>query len=273
MDWAKAKVVLASLGRTDSAAAEMAFYLSISLVPLVGISIAVVGLFLPVDLSASIAEVLRGVLPTESRVNAGEVLRWAHSTTSQGWLTFGFLLALWTSFRFMSLCVRTLGATVASAGGPAPRAWHSTNQSLLLLAVWIAALAATALFLVVAPAIEHGLVRLHRLAVSSLVAFAVLRALLVAGVLFGAIFLTFRVVVGTRVGRLRVAAAAALASLGWIGTSLGFSLAVPVLWGATQLYGALGSVVLFLIWAYVIAWILLLAGLLLVPTDRVPAAA
>ncbi len=52
-------------------------------------------------------------------------------------------------------------------------------------------------------------------------------------------------------------------SLGWIGASLGFSLAVPVLLGAARLYGALGSAVLFLIWAYLIAWILLLGRLLL----------
>ena len=54
-----------------------------------------------------------------------------------------------------------------------------------------------------------------------------------------------------------------LASLGWIGASLGFSIAVPVVWGAARLYGTLGSLVLLLIWAYLIAWILLLGGILL----------
>jgi hypothetical protein len=49
----------------------------------------------------------------------------------------------------------------------------------------------------------------------------------------------------------------------WIGVSLGFSLAVPILRGAARLYGTLGSVLLFLIWTYLIAWILLLGGLLL----------
>jgi hypothetical protein len=49
----------------------------------------------------------------------------------------------------------------------------------------------------------------------------------------------------------------------WAGSAsrLGFSLAVPVLWGAARLYGTLGSLVLFLIWTYLIAWILLLGGL------------
>lgn len=121
------------------------------------------------------------------------------------------------------------------------------------------ALVATALFLFVAPSIEHGL--LGRPALSGL--FSTLRVLLVPGILFGAIFLTYRVVAGKQAGSLRVALVALLASVGWIGASLGFSLAVPVLWGAARLYGTLGSVVLLLIWAYAIAWILLLGGLLL----------
>ena len=119
---------------------------------------------------------------------------------------------------------------------------------------------------------ERGLLRLPKLSELSLSAFAALRAVLIAGVLFGAIYLTYRVVVGTRAGWFRVALAALLASLGWIGASRGFSLAVPVVWKATQLYGTLGSVVLFLIWAYVIAWVLLLGGFLLVRPGRPRAA-
>ncbi len=151
-------------------------------------------------------------------------------------------------------------------------AWRSAARSLLLLVVWIVALVATALFLVVVPAVESGLLRLPNLSDLSLSAFSALRAVLIAGVLFGAIFLTYRVVVGTRAGWFRVALAALLASLGWIGASLGFSLVVPVLWKATQLYGTLGSVVLFLLWAYVMAWVLLLGGFVLVQPGRPRAA-
>ena len=43
---------------------------------------------------------------------------------------------------------------------------------------------------------------------------------------------------------------------------------MAVLWKSTELYGTLGSVVLFLLWAYVMAWILLVGGLLLVRPDR-----
>ncbi|HEY3205025.1 MAG TPA: YihY/virulence factor BrkB family protein [Thermoanaerobaculia bacterium] len=262
MDLAKPKAAMARLVLLDSAAAEVAFFLALSLVPFVGIAIALVSRWLPVGLSASIGKVLRGVLPAESPV-AGEVLSWARSSASKGWLTVGFLLALWSSFRFMSLCIHALGSMISGDVRSSAWTWRSTARSLLLLAVWMVALVGTALFLLVAPSIEHGLLGLPALSDLSPSVFTTLRALLVPGILFGAIYLTYRLVAATRVGSFRVALVALLASLGWIGVSLGFSLAVPVLWGAARLYGTLGSLVLFLIWAYLIAWILLLGGLLL----------
>jgi membrane protein len=139
---------------------------------------------------------------------------------------------------------------------------------LLLLVVWMTALLATALFLLVAPSIQRSLLDLPALSDLSSWTFMAMRALLVPGVLFGAIGLTYRVVVGPRAGASRVVLAALLATLGWTGASVGFSSVVPVLWSAAQLYGTLGSLVLFLIWAYLIAWILLLGGFLLSLSGR-----
>ena len=261
MDLARPKAAIARLVLLDSAAAEVAFFLALSLVPFVGITIALVSLF-PVGLNASIGKVLHDVLPAESPV-AGEVLRWGSSSAGKGWLTVGFLLALWSSFRFMSLCLHAIGSMMSGDVRASAWTWRSTARSLLLLAVWMVALVAMALFLLVAPSIQHGLLGLPALSDLSSSVFSVLRVLLVPGILFGAIWLTYRVAAGARVGSFWVALVALLASLGWIGVSLGFSVAVPILWGAARLYGTLGSVVLFLIWTYLIAWILLVGGLLL----------
>jgi membrane protein len=267
MDWAKPKVTMARLALLDSAAAEVAFFLALSLVPFVGIAVALVSGWLPVGVGTSIGKVVHNVLPVESPV-AGEALRWAGSRTTKGLLTVGFLLALWSSFRFMSLFLQALGSMISGDVRSSSWTWLSAGRSLLLLSVWIVALVATALFLLVAPTIQHGLLSLPALSDFSSAVFSTLRVLLVPGVLFGAIWLTYRVVAGTRAGSLRLALVALLASLGWILLSLGFSLAVPILWRAARLYGTLGSVVLFLIWAYLIAWILLLGGLLLARPGR-----
>jgi membrane protein len=261
MERVKPKVVMARLALLDSAAAEVAFFLALSLVPFVGLAVAVLGHWSSAGLSASIGKVLSDVLPAQSPV-AGEALLWARSA-SKGWLTIGFLLALWSSFRFMSLCVQALSSMSSGDVRPSSWSWHSTARSLLLLAVWMVALVATAVFLLVTPSIEHGLLGLPVLSVLSSSVFSVLRVLFVPGILFTAIWLTYRMVAGTRTGWLRVALVALLASVGWIGASLGFSLVVSVLWSAARLYSTLGSIVLFLIWAYLNAWILLLGGFLL----------
>jgi uncharacterized BrkB/YihY/UPF0761 family membrane protein len=46
------------------------------------------------------------------------------------------------------------------------------------------------------------------------------------------------------------------------------SLLIPFFWRGTQLYGTLGSVLLFLTWAYLCAWILLAGGLFLTPDGK-----
>jgi membrane protein len=163
----------------------------------------------------------------------------------------------------MSLCLHAIGSMMSGDVRASAWTWRSAAGSLLLLAVWMVALVAMALFLLVAPSIQHGLLGHSALSDLSSSVFSILRVLLVPGILFGAIWLTYRVAAGTRARSFWVALVALLASLGWIGVSLGFSLAVPLLWGAARLYGTLGSVVLFLIWTYLIAWILLLGGLLL----------
>jgi membrane protein len=264
MDLGRLKAAMARLAQLNSAAAELAYYLALSLVPFVGIAIVLVSLWLPGGLGASIGRVLREVLPGSPV--AGEVLRWARSSASRGWLTAGFLLALWSSFRFTSRCVDALGSMI-SGGVRAGWTGRSIVRSMLLLVVWMAALLATAFFLLVAPSIERELLGSSALSDASAV-FTVLQVLLVPGILLGAIWLTYRVVGGIRAGALRMALVALLVSLGWIAASVGFSLAVPVLWSTARLYGTLGSVVLFLIWAHLIAWILLLGGILLAPSGQ-----
>jgi membrane protein len=261
---------MARLARLNSAAAELAYYLALSLVPFVGIAIVLVSLWLPGGLGASIGKVLRDVLPGSPV--AGEVLRWARSSASRGWLTAGFLLALWSSFRFTSRCVDALGSTIS--GGVRSSAWsgRSIVRSVLLLVVWMVALLATALFLLVAPSVERDLLGPSALSDVSSAVFTAVEVLLAPGILLGAIWLTYRVVGGMRAGALRMALVALLVSLGWIAASVGFSLAVPVLWSTARLYGTLGSVVLFLIWAHLIAWILLFGGVLLAPSAGTRAA-
>jgi membrane protein len=244
-------------------AAQLAFFLALTLVPLMAATITLVGRWLPLDLSAQLEQVLSGVLPEEARISPVDVFRWARSSASTGWLTASSLLTVVTSFNFMSTCLRAIRAAVSGRDtGDAP--WHFTFGAAALLVVWVVALVATALLLFIAPSIERGLLDLPELSDLSLSAFAALRVVLMGAILFGATYFMYRVAPIQRVRSWRVALASLGASLGWLAVSKGFSEMVPRLWQGAQLYGTLGSVVLFLMWAYVNAWILLLGSLVLI---------
>lgn len=245
-------------------AAQVAFFLALTLVPLMAVTITLVGRWLPLDLSAELEQVLSGVLPDEAHISPADVFRWARSSASTGWLTAGFAFAVLTSFSFMSTCLRAIRAAVYGRDDAGSAPWHFTLGAAALLVVWVVALVATALLLFIAPSIERGLLDLPELSDVSLSAFAALRVLLMGAILFGATFLMYRVAPIPRVSPWRVALAALGAALGWLLVSKGFSEIVPRLWQGAQLYGTLGSVVLFLMWAYVNAWILLLGSLVLI---------
>jgi membrane protein len=243
-------------------AAQVAFFLALTLVPLMAVTVTLVGRALPVDLTKELEQVLSGVLPDEAHINPVDVFGWARSSASTGWLTASFLFTLLTSFGFMTTCLRAIRAAVSGrdSGGAV---WHFTVGAAALVVVWVVALVATALLLFVAPSIERGLLDLPELSDVSLSAFAALRVLLMGAVLFGATYVMYRVAPIPRVRSWRVAVAALGASVGWLIVSKGFSEMVPRLWRGAQLYGTLGSVVLFLMWAYANAWILLVSSLVL----------
>ncbi|HVN75758.1 MAG TPA: YhjD/YihY/BrkB family envelope integrity protein [Thermoanaerobaculaceae bacterium] len=244
-------------------AAQLAFFLALTVVPLTAVTITLVSRALPVDLTTEVEQVLSGLLPDEAHISPADVFRWARSSASTGWLTASFLFTVLTSFTFMTTCLRAIRAAVSGRdSGGAP--WHFTVGAAALLVVWVVAMIATALLLFIAPSVERGLLDLPELSDFSLSAFAALRVLLMGAILFGATFFMYRVAPIPRVGAWRVALASLGAALGWLVVSKGFSEMVARLWQGAQLYGTLGSVVLFLMWAYANAWILLLASLVLI---------
>jgi membrane protein len=258
----------ARLALVNSLAAEVAFLLAFALVPFLGVTIGMVGRWLPVDLSASFEEVLQRVLPGEAHIDSREVFEWARSSASRGWLTVGFGLALLTSFRFTSTCVRALGTIIGSGERRARAGWRPLLGSLVLLVVWGLALVMTALFLFVGPFLERGLLGLPEYSEQFLSGFAALRAGLVLVTLLLVVRATYGVVTHASVRQWRTWSVALAVAVSWVLVGQLLSLVTPFFWRGTQLYGTLGSVLLFLTWAYLCAWILLAGGLFLAPGGK-----
>lgn len=89
---------------------------------------------------------------------------------------------------------------------------------------------------------------------------ATLRQVALGLVLVLAMRVTYGFVPGLsrRVGRLW--AGAAFAAGGWLASAWAFARLVPGLWRGRDLCGALASSLLFLLWSYANAWLLLLGG-------------
>jgi uncharacterized BrkB/YihY/UPF0761 family membrane protein len=261
------RAYLVRLSLLSAFAAELAFFFALSVVPFLGITLALAGRWLPPEVVQSAERVVVGVLPGEAGVDADEVARWARGAGG-GWLSAGFLIAVWTSFRFMSTGMRALSFLIAADPLAPPPRWQSSLRAVVLMLVWMAALIATAVLVVAAPQVDELLLGLPRYAELSVSMWAALRAVLLGLILFVALALTYQAVPGLTAGGGRVALAALVASVGWFALGTLFSMAVPLLWQGTALSGTLASIVLFLLWALGSGWIFLLGGLLLVRPAR-----
>jgi len=261
------RAFLVRLSLLSAFAAELAFFFALAVVPFLGITLALAGRWLPPEVLHSAERVVVGVLPGEAGIDATEIAAWARGAGG-GWLSAGFLIAVWTSFRFMSTGMRALSFLVVADPLAAPPRWRSSLRAVLLLVVWMAALITTAVLIVAAPQVDELLLTLPRHSELSVSTWAALRAVLLGLILFVALALTYQAVPGLTAGGGRVALAALFASAGWFALGTGFSMAVPLLWQGTALSGTLASIVLFLLWAWGSGWIFLLGGLLLVHPAR-----
>ncbi len=262
---------LHGLPRLGSYAAEMAFYLALSLVPFLGLTAVAAVTWLPATIGEPLADTLIGVFAPQAGLDPAAIASWVGSIRSSGWLAAGALLAAWGSFRFMAACVRAL----ASLGGGDPQdlrhRLRAIASALFLVFVWMLALLLLSFVILVAPALEETLGNDVLLGRDAPTATALTRAM-AAIVLLLAIALTYRAIPGLLARGWRLWLMAALATGGWVAAGWTVTRLLPSLWGAQALYGALGSFLLFLLWFYVDAWVLLVCGRLSGSAPR-PAAA
>lgn len=240
-------------------AAQIAFFFALTLVPFVGLTAAAATSWLPPSLGSALADALVEVFPAEAGLRDAAISRLPEVAHRSGWLAAAVLMAAWSSFAFMSTCVRALHQL---SGGPELSFRHralTAAGSLLLVVVWMATLLAAAFLVCLGPTLLDTLGRVTSGADPTR-ALAVLRQVALGVVLVLAMRITYGLVPGLsrRVGRQW--AGAAFATAGWLASSWAFARLVPGLWQGRDLYGALASFVLFLLWSYANAWLLLLGG-------------
>jgi uncharacterized BrkB/YihY/UPF0761 family membrane protein len=249
--------LLSKLPTLGSFAAEMAFYLALSLVPFLSLTAVAAVTWLPPQLGGPIADTLIKQFAPEAGLDAAAISHWVGSAHSSGWLAAGVLLAAWASLRFMLAGVWAL----ARLGGVERRGWRHRLLSLVsaffLMLVWMLALLLLSFVILLAPALEETLQAQGWLAHTPT---SVLTRALAVPVLLLAVAFTYKAIPGLGARGWRLWLMASLATVGWMAAGWAVTRVLPSFWGGRALYGALATFVVFLLWSYVNAWVLLACG-------------
>ncbi|MFQ3671820.1 MAG: YhjD/YihY/BrkB family envelope integrity protein [Verrucomicrobiia bacterium] len=245
------------LGFVGSFAAALAFYFVTSLVPFMALALIGAGTILRTNVTPEFVEIFGSVVPVGVRVSPELVERMLEHFSGGGLAVVSVVLAFWTSANFMNELARALHFIFAEgvdlrAGGVVRRL-----KSLILLLVWWLTLMISAILLVLTPFVEGVVAGLTGWTEVTDEVVTVFRYGSAIVILFYAISLTYAVIPQVRPPKALVYQGAALATVGWIGSGLAFTQVVGPLWSHSYLHGAVGAVLLTLLWSYVCAWALL----------------
>ncbi|MGF1678384.1 MAG: YihY/virulence factor BrkB family protein [Candidatus Methylacidiphilales bacterium] len=249
-------------------AGGIAFFFLLSLVPFLVVTMGIVDFFSPVDLTGQMTMILLDLIPDQEILNVEAMMQAAQKAGVRGFFTITFLFAFWTAFSFMASLTQALHLVFSKESIAPKRGWRVHVYSLVMVAIWSLFLALTAVLFLAAPVWESWLERsmqwpwLETLALKA-VRYAFLGVMFVLA--FGA---CYRLNAKKSTKTKWCFEGGLLATLGWLVTGWAFTYVLPVMWRGSVAFGALGSIVVTLMWAYAAAWMVLLGAIWVLLRDR-----
>jgi membrane protein len=247
------------LGMMPSFAAAMAFYFLVSLVPFLVVFTKAVAWLFSANLTPDVVAVLRQILPPESQLRPDAIVESVSAGSGMGLGPTSTLAAIWTGTSGLNEMGRAVHYVFSDPERPHTGGWRRWCKSFVLLAVWVMAIVAAALFLVLLPLVQSELSRLGAERLSRLLGEGLYYPA-ASLTIFAAFWLTFVFVPERRVSRFAALTGALLATLWWTGTCALFAYVLPRVWRVSLFHGALSSALAILGWAYCAAWGVLLGA-------------
>ncbi len=244
-----------------SRSAQVAFYLSFSLFPLLLFLVNLFGLILGQadDLRLELFSYLRQIMPTSAYVLVQKTILEVTENSSGGKLTFGFLVALWSasagmdSFRVALNHVYRIKET---------RSWWKTKFDSLMLTLLLIILLSFVLGIVF-----YGwkflslLLSLINLPVESFVILQIIQWLTFILVLLLTFGLVYKYLPNHKDIKFRwVSPGSVTAILLWLLLTNGFRVYLNYFNNYDKTYGSLGAVIILLLWLYLTALVILIGG-------------
>jgi membrane protein len=172
-------------------------------------------------------------------------------------LTFGFLAALWSSSAAVMAIIDALNRAYGVEEG---RPWWRTRITAILLTVTLALFVLVSFTLVLlGPALAERLAGFVGGGTAAAWAWSILRWPIVFAIIAGAVALVYYFAPDVEQDWVWLTPGSLLAALIWVMASLGFRYYIVTFGNYTETYGALGGVMVLLLWLY-ISGLAVLAG-------------
>lgn len=246
-----------------SKSAQVAFYLSFSLFPLLLFLVNLAGLILgrADDLRLELYSYLRQIMPSSAYVLVKNTIAEVTENSSSGKLTFGFLIALWSASAGMdSLRVALNHVSRIKESRPW---WKTKTESiaLTLLLIFVMSFVLGTVF--------YGwkfvslLLVLINLPIESLVVLQLIQWFTFLFVLFLTFGVIYKYLPDQKAARCRWLSAGSLTAIMlWMLATNGFRLYLNFFNNYDKTYGSLGAVMILMLWLYLTALAILIGGLL-----------
>lgn len=239
-------------------AAQLAYYFFFALFPALLVLIAIASFFPYQTLVNDIVATLGGFVPPETLQIVTDQIAKITSSTQGGILTFGVLTALWSTSSAMTAIISTFNAAYHIEDG---RPWWKVRITAILLTIGVATfiVIAFALILVGPTLAEHIAARLF-LGPAFEWTWKILQWPIAFMLASGGIAIVYYFAPDAEQEWVWLTPGSALATLLWLGASLGFKFYVTNLSSYTATYGVVGTVMVLLLWFYISGLVLLIGA-------------
>jgi membrane protein len=241
-----------------SLAAQMAYYFFFALFPSLLFLIALAGVFATEDMIARVMPQLEGTVPPDVARIVGDQLTQISQGGAGGILTFGVLIALWSA---SAALVAIISATNRAYDVEEARPWWKQRLTAILLTIGLAIFLLLSVVLIVAgPELAGWVARQVGLGAAFEWTWKILQWPLVFALIVTAFGLVYYFAPNVEQDYVWLTPGALLAAILWIAGSLGLRFYIVNFGSYNETYGAIGGVMVLLLWLYVSGFVLFIGA-------------
>ena len=239
-------------------AAQLAYYFFLALFPALLFLIALAGVFVDPDSVSRLVNMLSGAAPPDVIRIIGDQLKSLTEGNAGGIMTFGVVAALWSSSAAMVALIDSLNRAYDVEDA---RPWWKQRLTAILLTIGVAAFILLSFALVVAgPELADSLASRFGLGAAFEWTWKILQwpiVFVLIALAFGSVYYFAPDVDQDFVF---LTPGSVTATILWLVGSLGFRFYVVNFGSYNETYGAIGGVMVLLLWLFITAWVILFGG-------------